>query len=92
MLTTKRGYVSNCSVFYLRPYFVCADAWIEGCGKTAQWRSQNAEENMHIRSRSDSLQLRPFSKWELLLEERICSQRERIYFFKNSTLWYGKSL
>ena len=37
-------------------------------------------------SSSGSLQLRPFSKWERLLKERICSQRERI----NSSLWYGK--
>ena len=30
------------------------------------------------------------SKWELLLKERICSQRERILSFKISFLWYGK--
>ena len=30
---------------------------------------------------SDSLQLHPFSKWELLLKERICSKRERILSF-----------
>ena len=29
-------------------------------------------------SSSDSLRLCPFSKWELLLKERICSQSERI--------------
>ena len=43
-------------------------------------------------SSSVSLQVRPFSKWELLLKERICSQRERILSFKSSSLWYGKSL
>ena len=31
---------------------------------------------------SDSLQLRPFSKKELFLKQRICSQRERILSFK----------
>ena len=34
-------------------------------------------------SNSDSLQLRPFLKWELILKERICSQRERILSFKS---------
>ena len=43
-------------------------------------------------SSNGSLQLRPFSKWELLLKERICSQRERILSFKSSFLRYGKSL
>ena len=37
---------------------------------------------------SDSLQKRPFSKWELLLKERICSHRERILSFMSSSLWY----
>ena len=37
-------------------------------------------------SGSDSLQLRPFSKWKLLLKERTCSQRERILFFKSNSL------
>ena len=32
----------------------------------------------------------PISKWELLLKERICSQRERILSFESSTLWYEK--
>ena len=43
-------------------------------------------------SSNDSLQLCPFSKWELLLKERICSQRERILSFKSSSLRYVKSL
>ena len=52
-------------------------------------------------SSSDSPQLRPFTQWELLLKERICSQRERIrerilFFYKSSSLCsslcYGKSL
>ena len=43
-------------------------------------------------SSSDSLHLRPYSKLELLLKERIRSQRERILSFKSSSLWYGKSL
>ena len=34
----------------------------------------------------------PFSKWELLLKERICSQRELILSSKSSSLKYGKSL
>ena len=37
-------------------------------------------------------QLRPFSIWELLYKERICSQRERILSYNSSSLWYGKSL
>ena len=36
--------------------------------------------------------LRLFSKWELLLKIRICSQTERILSFKSSSLWYDKSL
>ena len=47
-----------------------------------QWRSQNAEKirlsGETTRSSSDSLQLRPFSKSELLLKVRIRSQEERI--------------
>ena len=39
-------------------------------------------------SSSGSLQLRPFLNWELLLKERIFSQRERILSFKGSSLWY----
>ena len=31
-------------------------------------------------------------QWELLLKERICSQRKRILSFKSSYLRYGKSL
>ena len=34
----------------------------------------------------------PFSKLELLLKDRICSQREQILSFKSSSIWYGKSL
>ena len=43
-------------------------------------------------SSNDSLQVRPFSNGELLLKERICSQRERILSFKSSSLRYEKSL
>ena len=43
-------------------------------------------------SSNGSLQLRPFSKWELLFKERICSHRERILSFKSSSLRYEKSL
>ena len=43
-------------------------------------------------SSSDSFHLHSFSKWELLLEERICSQREQILSLKSSSLRYGKSL
>ena len=52
------------------------------------------KKNTHQRettvSSNDSLQFRPFSKWELLLKERICSQRERILSFTSSSLRYGK--
>ena len=47
-----------------------------------QWRSQKAEKVTHIKGRLlyqvviRSLQLCPFSNWELLLKESICSQRE----------------
>ena len=34
---------------------------------------------------NDSLQLRPFSKWEPLLKEIICSKRERILSLKSSS-------
>ena len=37
-------------------------------------------------SNSASLQLLPFSKWELLLKERIRSQRERILSFMRNSL------
>ena len=40
----------------------------------------------------DSHQLRPLSKHELFLKERICSQRELILSFKRSSLWYGNSM
>ena len=40
----------------------------------------------HIKGGSDSRQLRPCFKLELLLKERICSQRERILSFKSSSL------
>ena len=40
-------------------------------------------------SSSDSLQLRPFSKWELLIKERIW---ERILSFMSSSLLHGKTL
>ena len=62
-----------------------------------QWRSQKAEKKYaHQRettvSSNDSLQKRPFPKWDLLLKERICSQRSRIISFKGSSLRNGKSL
>ena len=63
-----------------------------------QERSQNAEKIMHIKKGRlpDQavilFQLHPFSKWELLLEERICSQREQIFSFKSNSLWNEKSL
>ena len=67
-----------------------------GWKSEVQWRSQKAEKDTHqretTRTSSDSLQLCPFSKWELLLKERICSQREQILSIKSSFLWYGKSL
>ena len=38
---------------------------------------------------SDSHLLCPLSNWELLLKERIYSQRERILSFKSSSFSYG---
>ena len=51
-----------------------------------------AQKRETMGSSSDSLPLSPFSKWELLLKERICSQRERILSFKSSSIWYGKPI
>ena len=41
-------------------------------------------------SSSYSFQSSPFSKWELLLKERIRSQRERILSVKSSSVWFEK--
>ena len=45
-----------------------------------QWHSQYAKSYAQKReiigSSSDSLRLRPFLKWELLIKERICSQKK----------------
>ena len=65
------------------------------CGE--QWRSQNAEKVMHIKGRllDQTLILFNgvlFSKSELFLKERNCSQGERILSIKSSSLWYGRSL
>ena len=62
-----------------------------------QWRSQNTEKVMHIKGRLLDqamilFQLRPFSKWELLLKERICSKREQILSFMSSSLYSQPSL
>ena len=51
-----------------------------------QWCSQNAHQRET--TSNNALQLRPFSKWELLLMVRICSQRERILSFMSSPLKY----
>ena len=39
-------------------------------------------------SSNDSLQLSPFSKWSLLLKERICSQREQILSFTRGSKFF----
>ena len=57
---------------------------------STQWRSQNTEKVTHIKGRllDQALSLfncDPFSKWELLLKERICSQREPILSFMSSS-------
>ena len=54
--------------------------------------TRNAHQKETNVSCNDSLQVRPFSKWELLLKERICSQKERILTFKSSSLMYEISL
>ena len=60
---------------------------------SAQRRSQNAEKLWT--SKGDYWIKQWFSsiaslfKWKLLLKERICSQRERIFSFKNSSLYNG---
>ena len=55
------------------------------------WKN-NGHKRETTGSSYDYLQLRSFSKWELFLKERICSQRERKLSFKSSSLWYDKSL
>ena len=57
---------------------VYIDALSMGLLLCTQWRSQDVEKSFaHHReatgSSSDSLHLRPFSKKEFLLKERICS-------------------
>ena len=39
-------------------------------------------------SSSDSLQLRPFSKWELLLKDRICSLWEQIEYAPSGSKFF----
>ena len=41
---------------------------------------------------NDSLQLCPFSKWELLLKEKNLLPERVNSFIKSSSLWYRKSL
>ena len=53
-----------------------------------QWR-QNTEKVTHIKKRLLDQVIIPFLKWEILLKERICSQREQILSFKSSSLKYG---
>ena len=62
----------------------CAD-WPD----TLQGRSQNAEKVTHIKGRLlDKVMIlyNCVPKWELLLKERICSQREQIISFMSSSL------
>ena len=49
-------------------------------------RKSYAHQRETTGSSNDSLQLHPFSKWKLLLKERICSKRERILSFMSSSL------
>ena len=46
---------------------------------SAERRKSNAHQRETTVSNNDSQQLRPFSKWELLLKERICSQRSEFF-------------
>ena len=41
---------------------------------------------------SKSHHLLPFSRWGLLLKDRICCQRQPILSFKGSPLWYGTTI
>ena len=64
--------------------------------QTSQWCSKNAEKVMHIKVRlleqaGILFNFVPFQCGNFL-KKRICSQREQILSFKNSSLWYGKSL
>ena len=49
-----------------------------------QWRSKNAEKSyVHQRettgTSNDSLQLRPFLKWEILLKKRTCPRGSELF-------------
>ena len=82
--------VHSCTFFYLISLSFVSSYHFK-------WRGQNAENVTHIRGRLLDqavffFQLRPFSKWELLLKERSCSQTERVLSFQGSSLCYGKSL
>ena len=50
----------------------------------------NTNQRETIEMRSNYHQLHPFSKWGLLLMERICSQGELILSFKSSSSLNGK--
>ena len=59
--------------------------WIWHANGVAKRLKSYAHQRETIGSIKYSLQLRPFSKLELLLKERICSQRERILSFMSSS-------
>ena len=50
------------------------------------WHSQNSEKNTHQRettgSSSDSLQLGPFSKWELLKEKNLLPEGANSFLYE----------
>ena len=52
----------------------------------ARMLKKNAHQMETTGSSNDSLQLHPFSNWELFLKERICSQGEQILSFMSSSL------
>ena len=61
-----------------------------------QWRSQNTEKLHTLKGdywiKQWLSSIAPLFQMGIALKKRICSQRERILFFKSSSLWYGNSL
>ena len=67
---------------------LCSCSLVLVCNGVARTLKSYAHRRETTGSSIDSLHLLPFSKRELLLKERIFSQREWILSFKSSSLWY----
>ena len=92
----RKGRLSYSNTDAQRPWLACTvvifddgDNFTNG---VARMLKSFARQREITGSSNDSLQLHLYSKWELLLKERICSHGERILSFVSSSLKYGKSL